>query len=247
MQRAQLEELAYLLDDHPGLRTHAAHRGLHRRPLAFDRQRADQADDLLLRTREVVDQLGHVVLEELLALRGEERDDLLVVDRVRPRETEVEDAVVEIERHAAQAVSDGSILFLREGLGIDDAHLELPAGEPPVLVEQRTHAVGVAADAGHALQLAPREIEPQGHRLVEIREDAAGPFGEREQAILGEIDASRAEGAVREHVHREQKDDGEHDSGRGHQSAGHALLPPYRFARRRLVLMRPCATRSPPR
>ena len=222
MQRAQVEELAYLIDHHPGLRTHAAHRRLHRRSLPLDRQRAQQADDLLFRVREVVDELGHVVLEELLALRREERDDLLVVDGVRPRETEVEDPLVEPQRHPAQAVPDGTVLLIGERLGVDHVQRQLCAGEPLVLLEQRSHAIGVAPDTGHSLQFALRKMEPQGHRLVEAREDSTGSFGEGEQAVLGQVDARRAEEPAREDVHREQQYDGEHDSGRGHHAAGHA-------------------------
>ena len=167
-------------------------------------------------------ELGDVVFEELLTLGGEEGDDFLVVDGVRTGKTEVEASLVDPQRHAAQAVSDGAVLLLGEGLWIDHVQRQLPAGEPLVLVEQRAHAIGVAADAGHLSQLALREMEAQGHRLLDTREDAARALGEGEETILGEVDPRRSEGPAHEDVHCEQQYEGEHDSGHGHQTAGHA-------------------------
>ena len=221
-QRTDLEELAHLLDDHPRLRALAPQRGL--RAQALDRQRAQQAHDLPLRVREVVHELGDVVFEERLALGGEERDDFLVVDGVRAGEAEVEDSLVDPQRHPAQPVRDGAVLLLGEGLGVDHVQRHLPAGEPPVLVEQRAHAVGVAADAGRPLQLAPREVEPQGHRIPEARENVARTLREGEEVALGEVDAHRPEGPAREDVHREQQHERERDSGAGHQPDGHAAF-----------------------
>ena len=223
-QRAQLEELLHLLDDHPRRRIEAAERRLHppRPLLAFDRQRAQQAHDLLRGLREVVHELGDVVLEELLALGGEEGDGFLVIDGVRTDEAEVEAPLVEPQRHAAQAVRDGAVLLFGEGLGVDHVQRQLPAGEPFVLVEQGAHAIGVAADARRPPQLALREVETQGHRLLQAREDAARAFGEGEQAVLGEVDARRSQEPARQDVHREQQYEGEHDSGGGRQTAGHA-------------------------
>ena len=125
-------------------------------------------------------------------------------DGVRGSEPEVEDPLVEPQRHAAQAVRDGAVLLFGERLRIDHVQRHLPAGESLVFVEQRTHAIGVAADTRHALQLALRKIEPQGHRFIKTREDPASPFREGEETVLGQIDARRTEGPAREDVHREQ-------------------------------------------
>ena len=107
---------------------------------------------------EVVYELGHVVLQELLALRRQEGDDLLVVHGVRTHQAEIEDPLVEPQRHAAQSVADRAVLLVGERLGIDDMQLEPSAGEPLVLVQQRAHPVGVTPDAGQDCRArAPRD------------------------------------------------------------------------------------------
>ena len=88
VQRAHVEELARLLDDHPRLR-----RLLRLRvEAAADRRAREQPDDRLLRVREVVDEPREVVLEERLFRRLglEERDRVGRADAVRAREAEVD-------------------------------------------------------------------------------------------------------------------------------------------------------------
>ena len=68
-----------------------------------------------------MDQLGHVVLEEALALGREEGDARLVVGGVGADEAEVAGVALLVEAHAAQAGGDGAVLGVGERLGVEEA------------------------------------------------------------------------------------------------------------------------------
>src|SRR5512140_1519681 len=74
----------------------------------------DQADDLLLRVGEAVDELGQVVFEEALAVRREEGHDGVVVGEVRGDEAVVAGLAILVQALALETCRSGAVLGVGE-------------------------------------------------------------------------------------------------------------------------------------
>ncbi len=187
-QRLDRIELLQLLHDCHRLGRTAAH---HRHHVAFERQRADQADDRLLGKRQAVDELGQIVFEKALALGLEERNDLLVVGRVGRGETEIDLLASDIERHPLQPESDCAVFGIRERQGVIDLEPDLAVGRCDILIEQLAHALGIDAVRRDFVGEAGRIIEPQGDRLFDPGERSQRAAGQRVKVLTGEVEPPR--------------------------------------------------------
>jgi hypothetical protein len=87
-------------------------------------QRADPRERLLLRARELGDQLARVVLEESLPAHVKDWHHLARIDGVRPHKPKVQ-RLSRRERHRPKPCLHRGVLLLAEGLGIHDAKLHL--------------------------------------------------------------------------------------------------------------------------
>ncbi len=163
--------------------------------LALQRQAGEQSHRRLLRDGEVVDELGQVVFEKALALGLHERDRLFLVGRIAAGEAEIDELAALVDRHALQAEGDRAVFLVGEGLRIDELDAQLAARGVGVFAQHLAHARGVDAVLRDLLAEPVREIEPQGDRLLDLPQDRARPFGEREQLVGSQVEARRAAGS----------------------------------------------------
>ena len=217
-----LEQLLDPLEDEPRLGRPAHHHRLA--ALAVEGQGSEQPDDRTRGLPEGVDHLGEVVLQELLAVGGEAGDDLLVVEGVGAHESEVEGGFSVEKRNAAHAIGDGPVLRLREGLRVDHGEDDPSVGGVLVLLQEVADPRDVAGDRRQAARERARDVQAQGHRLVDPPDDVAGALGEGEQPLLGKIEPEPGEGLVGEHVQGEERRHREHDPANRVGSAAHVLL-----------------------
>ena len=141
---ANVEELADLAHDQPGLRRLIAHRRL----AAIERQRCHQANGAFLRICQRVDQLRHIVFEERFTIGREEGNCLLIVGCVRCDEAEIADLAFGVQPQALQPCRDRLVLGIGEGLGIEYRKLQLAAGDIAILLEEGSDAIEVARNVG---------------------------------------------------------------------------------------------------
>ncbi len=213
-ERLDLEELADLVHHQlrrGRLRAHA-HHGRHG---AIERNAADHANHTLLGIGQRVDQLGHIVLEEALTLRREEADAGLVVGGVGADQAEVALVALAIERDAPQARRHGAILGVGERLGVEEADLQLAAGDVAIALQQRTHALEILGVGRGGIAQGLREINAHVDRLVDGLERLARAVGDREQAVAGEVHLDAAEGRRGEQVDGQEGDGGQRQAAPG--------------------------------
>ena len=144
--RLHVEELLGLRVHHRRLARLAGLRVERLRPA--HRQARHPADDGLLRIRELVDELHHVVLEELFFARVEELDGLLAVRGIRAGETEVDVLPVRARGRAAHAELVRTIFVFGERLRIDHRQVQLAVRARGQLLEQLAHARAVGLELG---------------------------------------------------------------------------------------------------
>ena len=218
-----LEQLLDPLEDQPRLRGPAHHHRLLALPV--ERQGGEQSDDRPRGLSEGVDHLGEVVLQELLALGREARDDLLVVEGVGADQSEIERGLAVEERDPVQAVGDGPVLLLGERLGVDRGEDDLPLPRMLVLLEEVAHPRDVAGDGRKLGRKRARDVEPEGDRLLERPDDVAGALGQGEEPLLGQIEPEAGEGLVAEHVDGDEHRHREHDASDRVGPAAQVSLP----------------------
>ncbi len=164
LPRAHREDLFDRRKDRPGL----AHASAHGVELSLHAQRTQQPDHRLFRRAEFVNELGDVVLEKLLAVRLEVRDDGTAVGRVGAGKPEIQCiAAAPVQR--LQPVLGGAILVLGEGLRVDHAQPHLAVGAGGDLLEEFAHPRGVRQEQRRLLRRrVAREIEIEVDRLLEL-------------------------------------------------------------------------------
>ena len=172
-QRAHREELFDLRQHGPGVARLAGH-GIE---LSLQRERAQQAHDGFFRIGQFLDELGHVVFQELLPVRLEIRYHRAAVGRIGARQTEVQRfaAAGVVGRNRLQPGFGGMVLVIRKGLGVDHVQPDLAGGSRRDLLEEFAHPVRVRHEQRRLLLGGiAREVEIQVDRLLELGEHLPG-------------------------------------------------------------------------
>src|SRR5205814_3865839 len=129
----EIEGLLHLLVNDEGLRA-ALKRGLHAAKTGVERQVGDDADLRLLLARQLVDEAGQIVFEIALAILAEQRNDLAAIDHIGADKTEIKR--VAANRRGGYAFGDRQILFVGQGLGIDDLQLQLAVRVADIFLQE---------------------------------------------------------------------------------------------------------------
>jgi len=105
-----------------------------------------------LDSRQALNQAADLVLEKLLLIQREERDDLRIALGIGAGQPEVDLVTALVERYRLQAELGGAVFFLGERLRIDHVQLELAARgaligtqhllDPTRVVAQRDQVLG---------------------------------------------------------------------------------------------------------
>ena len=209
-QRLDLEHLLDLLQNLP-FRQHLALLGL----TAGNRQRAHEADHVLLRMRQGVDHLGQVVFQEPLALERDEGHQRLVVGAVGGVDAEIDIDPVIAERHALKAGRHGAVLGVGERFGIEHVELHLAAGDVPILLKEGADPLEIALEGRRPLAERGGEIEPDLDRFVDRFEHLAGAVGQRIEALVGEIERRPAQARLGQDVDRQEDQRGHDEAAQG--------------------------------
>jgi hypothetical protein len=188
-QRADREELLDLRQDGPWF----AHPARHRIELALHRQGTHQSDHGLLGCAQFVDELGHVVFQELLPVALEFRNRGAAVRRVRARQTEIQ-RVAAARLQRLQTELGRPVLLLGERLRIDHPQVHLAAGTGGDLLEEFAHPGRIRHEQRRLLRRrVAREVVIQVDGFLELGQHLPGTGRQRVELVLGEIQAHAAQ------------------------------------------------------
>ena len=226
-QHLDVEELLDLAHDHPRLHLLPLHRHA-----AVDLHARDDPDLGLLRVRELVDELRHVIFEEALALRREEGNHLLVVRAVGRHKPEVALLALRAEPDAGKPRRHRPVLGIRERFGIDERDVELAAGQSLVALEQPPHPVEIALVLRRDLAEALREIDLHVDRFLDLGQHPLGPVRDRIKLRRRQVRRRVLEHRGRYDVHRQQDEARQRDADPGQRPRPPALRQRGDLARR---------------
>ena len=166
------------------------------------------------------DETRDIVFEEALALGLEELDDLDAIGAVGRDQAEKQPGIVAgAGRNRFETVLKGTVARLRQGFGVDRAHIDATTGQGLVFLEQFPYTLCVLTHERHALGGVVREVQRELDRLIDILDDSVRGLGQGIQTVLGQIDACPDQQGIGEQHDGDKEDAGKRDTGNGLQSA----------------------------
>jgi hypothetical protein len=130
-----------------------------------------------------------------------------IIWRVGGRHAEVDLLAGAIERNAVQSGCHGLVLGIRERDRVVDFEVDLAVRDGGVLAERIAHALGVLGQRRDFLAQGAREIEAHGDRLVDAVDHRMSAARQREQFVVGKVDAVAGQLGARQHVDGDEQNE----------------------------------------